>query len=335
MKKIVVSMILVISTYLIAFACLWDNDTIEMENKDFPTIEESIYGKFLRHSNEYYLWKIKDRETKIKESPQKVSLYDDLAVAYSKIGNNKKAIKLMLQKEQIKSGLYTTYANLGTFFIHEGQLRKGIRYIEKAIEINPNAHFGREVYQKYLAQYILKKQKNGKLQFPLSKEESYYSASPVRQIAKDNFYFFLKEKIEETSNKVFDKDELDLAIKGISGMIKFGNHNSPILHEALGDLLYANSSLEAPRHLTALAYLKAAKHAPMGQKIYHKRVSNLFSPQQETDYLKMVFFLHKGEKETKVFLDSIRSDELEWIADEINVDSMFKITYYNKLEDEN
>src|SRR5687768_12330427 len=46
---------------LAAAACLWDSDTIKMERSRFPGTLELITGKFLRHSPEFYEWRIRDR----------------------------------------------------------------------------------------------------------------------------------------------------------------------------------------------------------------------------------------------------------------------------------
>jgi tetratricopeptide (TPR) repeat protein len=154
-----------------ALACLWDYDTLQMENQRFPEALELITGKFLRHSPEFYQWRIADRQKKLEREPQKLEYYDDLAVAYEKTGDHKKAIETILKKDKIKPDQYETSANLGTFYIFDGQLEKSVPCIEQAIAINPDAHFGREVYQKILVEYMLSKMKDGKLTLPLRSAE--------------------------------------------------------------------------------------------------------------------------------------------------------------------
>ena len=46
-------------------ACLWDHDTLLVERGRFPQTLELITGKFLRHSTEFYRWRIADRERQI------------------------------------------------------------------------------------------------------------------------------------------------------------------------------------------------------------------------------------------------------------------------------
>ena len=58
-------------------------------------------------------------------------------------------------KEKIKPGMYETNANLGTFHILAGDFELGLPLIDKALSIKPNAHFGRERYQKWLVEYAM------------------------------------------------------------------------------------------------------------------------------------------------------------------------------------
>src|SRR5205823_3773549 len=78
-------------------ACLWDFDTLAMERARFPTALEVITGKFLRHSPEFYEWRIRDRLAKLERDPHNLAYLDDLAVAYDKLGQHDKAIEAMLK----------------------------------------------------------------------------------------------------------------------------------------------------------------------------------------------------------------------------------------------
>ena len=152
--------VVLLLTPALLHACLWDYDTLKMERSRFPTTLELITGKFLRHSPEFYQWRIEDRQRRLYNEPDNLALYDDLAVAYSKLGQQDKAIETILLKEQKHPGLYETYANLGTFYIFVGEWEKSAETIDKALAINPDAHFGRERYQKYLVEYVLKRHRD-------------------------------------------------------------------------------------------------------------------------------------------------------------------------------
>ena len=310
---------------LVSPACLWDHDTIQMERHWFPETNELIVGKFLRHSPEFYKWRIKDREAKIRRFPDSLVLYNDLAVAYSKLENNKKAIEIMLQKEKIKPGLYETYANLGTFYIHDGQLEKGLTYINKAIQINPAAHFGREVYQKYVVEYILMKRRiNGKISLPLSSvvhdpirlldlEES-----EEKKLNSMTFKNFLSNK-----NKGIDTSHLK-ALTGVKGMMKFGNYDSPVLLEVLGDLLYISS--ENSNQLAARAYMAAFYKTK--KILYKQKAESAISMQHDLSTEKFEIDFRKEIKEGEDFYNQIRQDEMEWIQKGINPEEAFAKKYY-------
>src|SRR5262249_4328976 len=120
-----------------AIACMWDYDTLQMERTRFPSALELITGKFLRHTPEFYRWRMDDRLKKQKSEPENLPYYDDLAVAYEKTGNRQKAIETMVQKAQLKPGLYEMEANLGTFLMLDGRLEEGLVHINEALRINP------------------------------------------------------------------------------------------------------------------------------------------------------------------------------------------------------
>jgi tetratricopeptide (TPR) repeat protein len=338
-RKFVIGVCLV--SIVISTACLWDYDTIQMERQRFPEINELIVGKFLRHSPEFYQWRIKDREARLNQSPDSLALYDDLAVAYSKLENNKKAIEIILKKEKLKSGLYEAYANLGTFYIHDGQLEKGLEYINKAIAINPNAHFGREIFQKHLVEYILMKKKNndGKLPLPLSNhivsnletvEILDETMSAKRNINRQNFEDFLRKQFKY--DKKHKTQALELyntvykakALKGITGMMKFGNYDSPILLEALGDLLLIN--YEASNQLAARAYMQAYNKTK--QPIYRTKAEEALAGQKELTKERFEHEFAQEVEDGKMFYEQIRQDEINWIRNGINPEMAFAQKYY-------
>lgn len=219
-------------------ACLWDSDTLaehrrlEEEHEQFSTVVLNlIIGKFRRHSQSMYEWRIADRKKRLIEEPQNVALYDDLAVAYEKTGQINIAIETILKKDEISPGLYETHANLGTFYIHAGRLEEGLKELKKAIEINPSAHFGREISQILLVEYVLSKTTNGKLQLPMSPHSNVG--------ATYGFGSYIMESRRREAGWTDDgfREESKNAIEGILGMMRFGSYDSPVLLEALSDLL--------------------------------------------------------------------------------------------------
>lgn len=229
-----------------ATACLWDRDTVRDEERGLPGINELLAGKFERHSQFYYQTRVANLGARIGKEPQNLPIYDDLAVAYEKLGDHGKAIDVMLLKEKQKPGEYTTYANLGTFYLHSGDLETGIRYIRRALEINPNAHFGREEYQLKLAEFYLA----GKTQPAILKKENLLHID------------FEAELGEFRSFSHADDDPLPkLGLKpnvfdGITGIIRFGTGTSAELYYVLGELLAARGE----RHAAYAAYRRAVEN---------------------------------------------------------------------------
>ncbi|HEY1067254.1 MAG TPA: tetratricopeptide repeat protein, partial [Pirellulales bacterium] len=231
-RPIAFALVLICALAAPAVACLWDSDTLWQERAAFPSALELITGKFLRHSPEFYAWRVQDRLEKLKADPNNLALRDDLAVAYQKTGRSAEAIAVLEEKERIQPGVYETYSNLGTVYILQGDFEKGLPYIDKALAINPDAHFGREKYQKWLVEYALSRMTDGKLTFPLREFKTYNES---RYPANEGFYDFLKVKWSESGD---DRGDLSGAVKGVLGMMRFADHQNPLLLEALGDLLF-------------------------------------------------------------------------------------------------
>lgn len=345
MKKFSLIITFVLS-FIFIFPCGWDWDTIQMEKQEFPTVHELITGKFLRHSPELYYWRIKNRTSLLKKYPDSLHYYDDLAMAYDKTGDSKKAIETMLKKNELKKDQYETWANLGLFYMHNGEMQKGVDAVKKALKINPNAHFGRERYQLYLGEYILSRMKDGAVPLPLA------------QKGQSNFYDFLYEKYMKgkiAGGSSLEK-ELSMAIKGVSGMMTFANYKSPVLLEALADLLMKTNSVGGAGHLGSRAYLKASfevKDEGMKKAYYEKakasreysygpeRMYNhsgkvdsltyMMSPEMGNPLYKMEqleIALKLEVQSAEIWYDSIRLNELKWIKEKKNPDSMFAVTYY-------
>ncbi|MEZ6104956.1 MAG: hypothetical protein R3B96_02290 [Pirellulaceae bacterium] len=234
--------------------CLWDYDTLQQERQRFPTALELITGQFLRHSQPFYEWRVADRQRRLEQTPNDVALLDDLAVAYEKLGQHDRAIEVMKRKESIAPGLYETRANLGTFLIHAGRYDEGLAEIRRAIEINPDAHFGRELYQQLLVEYAMSRRVDDVLAMPLATVAARESIWGPQGFAS----FVLDQRRIDREDQEAVEAELDAALKGVLGMQRFGNHDSPVLLEALGDLLMAKGPSSDAKRLAARAFLRAS-----------------------------------------------------------------------------
>jgi hypothetical protein len=143
----------------------------------FAMVHDVLHERFARHGRDYYLERnrrvreeLKDR----KPDARTFALMDDLAVGLEFAGDHDEAIRLMRDKlkQQQALGLkdrdlYSTHANLGTFLIlgpfrkvipgdaaSKAKLREGLEHIHESIRVNPEAHFGREVWQAVIVEYM-------------------------------------------------------------------------------------------------------------------------------------------------------------------------------------
>ena len=243
-----------------------------------------------------------------------------------------------MKKDALKPGLYETYANLGTFYLHDKQLEKGIKYIKKALIINPDAHFGRERYQLYLAEYLVFKMEDGTIPQPLANQRGH----EARQ--KTLFTDFLTTKIEEKKpideqkGRLNDK-EITQAIHGVKGMMKFGNYNSPILLEVLADLLSYSYDERSPKQLSVMAMLRACEKLPTEARqlyFYNSKliiemqvIEGVNSGDQKAKIYYIDDILTKEISKGNMMYESIRSNEIHWIKTGLNPEIEFQKKYYN------
>lgn len=327
-------------------ACLWDWDTLQMERQRFPGVLETMTGKFVRHSRDYYEWRIRDRKPRFRSPSEDPAVADDLAVAYSKLGDHAKAMELLEQVLEFHPDRYETLANLGTVHMLAGDLQTGKEFIDRAITINPDAHFGREKYQSLLAEYFLTART-----LPHPAASGSFVIHPKRQycgFAK----FVLEKNALNPETDLDDKavgDELAAAQQGLLGMMHFANHDSPMLLEALGDLLIAWPTYqEDALQLAALAYLRVSQLTDESEKkqfemaavnvleghldyIRHHE-ANRDTPWYESTLSKLGHLLDRELAKGRTYFDTITVDERSWIAAGADVDREFAAKYYDSLE---
>lgn len=300
-------------------ACLWDYDTLAMERKLFPGAHELIAGNFVRHSDAYYKWRIADRMAKPSDQLLPSDM-DDVAVAHDKLGNHDKAIETILEKMERwpDQGRYESEANLGTFYIHAGQLEEGLEHIRSAIAINPDAHFGREIYQQVLVEYLIEKRSES-LQLPLS------TSVGEGQIGFTAFVLESRKPVEDKR-----LEEIQAAANGVLGMMRFGTADSPVLLEVLGDLLLADFSNDDAKMLATRAYLRASMKVddPVATVAYRDKAEATISMQKDLELEQLEEQLFQEiEKGDNLFL-RISADEAAWIAADMDVDAEFQEKYF-------
>lgn len=212
-----------------AHACLWDRDTLAAEARGLPGITEIITGRFDRFPPLFYEMRLERVVGELAADADNLELYDDAGVACDRLGRSVEAIGWMERKLGVMDRLeaegvgvgehrYRYLANLGTFHIHRwlknGADREDMADVERsreliaaAIELNPEAHFGRERYQLLAIEWIL----------------------GLDQVVNPNLGQSFLHEIPEFTGKYFSSNnKLDSlgysdAAHGISGLIVLGN----------------------------------------------------------------------------------------------------------------
>ena len=145
-----------------AGACLWDTDTLAEEAKYGGEFVGTVVGHFPRNPPLYDAM----RRDRLLAKPDKTPAdYDDLAVACERLGDSSAALRWIDRKPcGTTEDEYRTLANRGTFLVHawlRGTLgreagERGLAELERAVRLNPDAHFGRERVQIRLVEELLK-----------------------------------------------------------------------------------------------------------------------------------------------------------------------------------
>lgn len=203
----------------IAPACRWDRDTLAEEAKGKGLdVLKTIVGHFDRNPPLYYRTRLDRVAREITEKPGDLNLYDDAGVACDHLGDFDAAIAWMEKKfkamdkgEPTDADRYRYHANLGTFLAHRWfankadlnkpqDLDRGIDHIKKAIAINPEAHFGREVYQLALMEWTRSRTPD---------DDQEFIGAPITEYLLDK--------------GLLDWSEADKAVEGFTGLIRLGN----------------------------------------------------------------------------------------------------------------
>jgi tetratricopeptide (TPR) repeat protein len=192
-----------------ADACLWDYDTFKEESLGDKEVAQILKGELRKHSRAFYEAKVTYTRAIVDAGNAKKERFDDLAVALAKTGQLDDAIAVLADKEKRFPGEYTTEANLGTFLAMKGDVAGALDHLKKAVAINPDAHFGREIVQIQLLEFHQKLAAD-----PTLDEKQTFLGLGVEEDGP----FIVRTKRDKKQDKAIDKQ-----IKGIVGLIRFGD----------------------------------------------------------------------------------------------------------------
>ncbi len=238
-----------------ASACMWDYDTLRDEQRGLPGVLEIINGHYEQRSDFFYRDRIAKMQTLLAADPNNQPAIDNLAVALFRVGQREQAIATLVDKERRFPNQYTTASNLATFYMLSGDSASAVPLLEKALQINLNAHFGREKYQLQLAKFLI--EAAAAHEYPTKDflgVDPFASRYPPTTQPDDEPPFADPAFVHSHWNQAVPlTPEQDAAMKGILGMIRFGTNRSPDLFYALGNLLTAKGD----RNLATRAYARA------------------------------------------------------------------------------
>lgn len=243
MKSAFAAFALWISLQLSAVACLWDRDTPAEEALGMPEVVAVLTGRFERNPPLFYEMRLARVARHLQSHPDDLAAYDDAGVACDRLGRGDDAIswmdkkrveleKLDASRPEVREHRYRYHANLGTFLVHRwvsqgadrariDEVKAACDEIAKALEINPDAHFGREKYQLKAMKFIVD---------PPRAEHSEYLPN------------LLGWSFQDIYGESTEPEEADEAVRGLAGLIVLGNAwKSVDVFHALNVALQRNS----------------------------------------------------------------------------------------------
>ena len=244
-------------------ACLNDRDTLAEEVQGLPDVVQIITGRFARNPPLFYQMRIQRVSSELRSHPSLLGDYDDIGVAYDRLGQDDAAIRWLSLKRihlppydpsnaALKEQWYRYYANVGTCRVHRwmraGADRAKISEVEQArdeiaqaIAIKPDAHLGRENYQLQVMKWIITGQ-------PFRMETiSYSDGDGGHSYQEPDPQTFLAWHIVNFGNRE--------TVTGLTGLIALGNAWESV------DIFYSLSQRLDFRqsHIANLAKLRCAE----------------------------------------------------------------------------
>lgn len=231
-------------TLLIPFApCLWDSDTLDTELRGLPDAFDLVVGRWHRHGDAYY----RDRVTRLGGKTElTLAEFDDLAVAHERLGDDAAAVATLerkaaaLAKAPDPDHQYRLLANLGTFHAHAGRYDEALVALREAVALNPNAHFGREIWQIEAIEFVAAARRN-----PVLWQESSLLLQGGHELPATVHDFLWPPTPTNAVDDATPARRLDPkdAYRGIAGMVRFGQRDSAMLFEALAEVFLAERHL--------------------------------------------------------------------------------------------
>lgn len=215
--------------------CIWDSDTIADELRGVPEARQLVTGRWYRHGPAYY----QARVDRLAAAAQlSLAQLDDLAVAYEKLGRGEEAVAVMARKRAALDAApdpeheYRYLANLGTFHAHLGEYGQAIELLEKAVALNPRAHFGRERLQIEILRWV-----------QAAKREPQRWRQGVLSGSRPVSFGLVMVYGDAWSPRDGEHRDNDADLKALAGMLRFGGREGAELYRLLADVFLRRTDL--------------------------------------------------------------------------------------------
>lgn len=162
-----------------AYACGWDWETFAAEAARLPCVSDLVIGAFATHTPEYYETTVQATDLALAWAPYYAEALDAKGMALVHLGRHADAEPVLRARALAAPDAYASHANLGTLFTFNGQYGPAIEHVDKALALEPKAHFGREKYHRALLVFIQNKPANPTTDFlglSLSDEQRYHGS---------------------------------------------------------------------------------------------------------------------------------------------------------------
>jgi tetratricopeptide (TPR) repeat protein len=228
-------------------ACGWTWETYAAEAKSLPCVHDTLVGYFPKHANAYHLAMIEATTYATSWAPSFTAGLDAKGIALMHLGRLEEARAVMLKRLAVAPNAYPSHANLGTLYTFTGEHERALEHIDRAMALEPKAHFGREKYHRKLVEFLRDVKKDPSVR--LTRNFLGVELTPVDRTQGS------KARYEKAG---FQDDAIDALVSMIA---VYGAENLADLYFTLGELLalrgYPKLAFTAYKRATELGHPRA------------------------------------------------------------------------------
>ena len=204
-----------------------------------PCVFDALMGYWPKHTDAYYERRIEAFDLGLAWMPDWTDGLDAKGISLLKLGRLPEAETVMKRRLDIAPDAYPSHANLGTLYTFTGAYDDALRHIDRAMKIEPEAHFGREQYHRDLVDYL----RRGKADPAVFTKETFVGIAPTpNQRAQGSKALWTRLGVNE--------DAVDALVAMLT---VYGADELAEVYFALGELLATRGN----RRLAYTAYRRA------------------------------------------------------------------------------